>query len=633
MTPGRRGAAEHDSPRLGTVPTFARDPLLWLAVWIGLAAGLLEAFFQVAERALTTQPAWAYSIDVLWMTPVASLAVFAVAGVGATLAARTVPRIASSRLMALALIGLAVFPLLRMSLPGLHRIAALLLTIGMAVRVSDIVVATRPAAFRRLQRRSLPWMVAFVVTAAVVIPAHSAWVERRSLHALPAPPEGAPNVLLLILDTVRNRNLSLYGYERSTTPNLERVAAQGVTFDRAIAPSPWTLPSHATIFTGLWPHEHAAGWTEALSDEHSTLAEHLAGQGYATGGFVANLYYASRETGLRQGFARYEDHEATFEGIVQRSWLARSLALGVRRVAGANDLLARKSADDVNRAVLDWIGRHPDRPFFVFANYYDAHGPYLPPPPFDTAFGPIDPIGWLADGEEPSQAAADRLRTGYDASISYLDDRIGQLMDELESRGVLDNTLVVITSDHGEEFFEHGFLDHGNSLYAPALVVPLMVRYPPSVPGGTRVADAVTLRDLPRTIAQLAGMAEPGRFPGVSLQRYWANAGTIDDRPVISEVVAKPWEIEPWYPLQGGSIRSIVLGDLHYIVSEDGGEELYDVAADPAEQFDLLGAAAYADSVVRLEERLRDAFTGGADLVPRARSARTLASGRGPRNH
>src|SRR5262249_1413595 len=134
---------------------------------------------------------------------------------------------------------------------------------------------------------------------------------RSSLGRRPAPPRGAKNVLLIVLDTVRAQSLSLYGYSRDTTPNLRRIAARGVRFDQALSTAPWTAPSHASMFTGRWPHELSIGWSRPLDATHPTLAEFLSARGYKTAGFVANTTYCSYETGLDRGFARYDDYDVT----------------------------------------------------------------------------------------------------------------------------------------------------------------------------------------------------------------------------------------------------------------------------------------------------------------------------------
>jgi len=589
-------------------------PLITIAISLGFLVGLVEGLYQVADHALTREPHWAYSVDVLWMAPLGAGFVMGVLGVGGAVASRLLPRIVTSRVVLFCLVAAAGYPLLRVVGENLHRYAALLLAAGIAARLSAPGRTGDHRGWLRLPRRFLPGFAVGLMLTAAIIHVNALLSERGRMAALPDAVPGAPNVLLIILDTVRNQNLGLYGYDRPTTPNMERIAAEGVTFDRAVSPSSWTLPAHASIFTGTWPHEHGAGWSSPLGPARVTLAEHLSGVGYATAGFVANLFYTSRESGLARGFVRYEDHEISLESVAQRSWLARAVVERLRRLAGEYDLLARKSANDVNEAILAWLdSRATERPFFIFANYYDAHGPYLPPAPYDTIFGPSDPVGWLAQEEEPSEAGAARLIHSYDAALAYLDDQVGRLIDEVRRRGLLANTVVVITSDHGEEFFEHGFMDHGNSLYLPSLAVPLVIRFPPLVPAGVRVAAPVSLRDLAATIVDLAGAGAAPGIPGLSLAPLWEDSARAPDRLVLSEIDAKPWDIEEWYPLKGGTLRSIVSGRYHYIVSSDGSRELFDATRDRLEQDDLVGVAALGDSVARLDRLLIEAFRDESD--------------------
>ncbi len=167
--------------------------------------------------------------------------------------------------------------------------------------------AAAVAAFLRLVRRTVPLLAGALLTIMLVTIGGRAWSEHRAAAALPPAPAGARNVLLIVWDTVRAGNLSLYGYERPTTPNLERLAGRGVRFDLAFSTSSWTLPAHASLFTGRWPHELGVDWKSPLRDDVPTLAEYLAAHGYDTAGFAANLDYCTRETGLARGFAHYED--------------------------------------------------------------------------------------------------------------------------------------------------------------------------------------------------------------------------------------------------------------------------------------------------------------------------------------
>ena len=221
--------------------------------------------------------------------------------------------------------------------------------------------------------------------------------SNRAKSARPLPPPGSPNVLLIVLDTVAAGHLNLYGYHRPTSTTLVELAERGIRFDSAQAASSWTLPSHATIFTGRWMHELSVGWLNPLDETHPTLAEFLGNRGYATAGFVANTMYCASDTGLSRGFTHYEDFifpkfTAPQDGRSGQSRLGRfrknpAVRGGsaiARRVAALcarvwrSFVFDRKDAATVNREFLDWLSRRtePARPFFAFLNYSDAHTPY-----------------------------------------------------------------------------------------------------------------------------------------------------------------------------------------------------------------------------------------------------------------
>ncbi len=525
------------------------------------------------------------------MAPVADVVFFAGFGIIFCLMARPWPRLVSLRMAACAFAFLGFLSLLLPYYP-LHRYAKLLLAAGLAVQTARLIAA-HPQGFHALVRRTLGWMVTLVVGLAVVVYGWQQLVERRALAALPPAPPGAPNVLLIVLDTVRAQSLSLYGYARPTTPQLERLAKTGVRFERATSTSPWTLPSHATMFTGRFPHEMSADWEKPLDAAFPTLAEVLSAHGYLTAGFVANMLYCSYVYGLSRGFIHYEDYLVSPGEIVSSSSLGRTITdnYRLRRIIGNYQLLARKSAPEVSESFLRWLSGQDRRPFFVFLNYFDAHNPYLPPEPFDLRFGRKNRRGnpWLVEGWNWSPQEIQAERDAYDGSIAYLDYHFGLLFEELEKRDVLKDTLVIITSDHGEEFAEHSVMGHGNSLYLPSLHVPLLISFPRRVPAGGSVPEAVSLRDLPATVVDLLKLGSEARLPGNSLARYWAGARGLDN-PVadtlLSEVSFAP-DVPEWYPVSRGDMKSLIVAPYHYIKNGDGREELYDVDRDPLEQHDL----------------------------------------------
>lgn len=445
-----------------------------------------------------------------------------------------------------------------------------------------------PAGVRRLLPRAAAAACGVIALGTIGLVTSRALAERRAVAALGPAPAGAPNVLLLILDTVRALDLSLYGYDLPTTPQLERIGAAGAVFDRAVATTSWTNPSHAALFTGRFPHDLTADWSQGLDATHPTLAEVLRNRGYQTGGFIANTRYLSRLGGLGRGFIRYEDHPLTL-GAAVASTMAGAMHVNERaivgRVLGVRDVVARVRAPDVTRRLLRWLdGIDPERPFFATLNYMDGHAPFRAPPPFAGRF-PVRGAGTAGDSE----------RARYNDAIAYLDGQIRALLDSLERRGRLRNTILVITSDHGEELGEHGgVIGHAKSLYWPALHVPLLISFPGAVPPGVRVATAVSLREVAATILDLAGV-ERAPLPGRSLARFWlaGDSAAAAQDTVLSELTAgrdPPWRT----PVAKGDMKSVVIGTRHYIRNGDGREELFDIAADPWETRDLI---ATTDSV------------------------------------
>jgi arylsulfatase A-like enzyme len=238
------------------------------------------------------------------------------------------------------------------------------------------------------------------------------------------------------------------------------------------------------------------------------------------------------------------------------------------------------------------------RPFFAFLNYFDAHSPYLPPKPFDEMFGLKKPhvnprltptAHWAA---EEIQAELD----AYDGGIAYLDQQLALLLQELDEKGVLENTLVIITSDHGEEFYEHRVMAHGWSTYLASLHVPLLISFPGRVPEGRVVTTPVTLRDLGATVLGLLDVDRGAMFPGTSLERFWNNPGQEEmassGSPMLSELTLESSNLPEWYPIRQGDMKSLVIDRYHYIRDRAGHEEFYDFESDPLEQNNLAGSEA-----------------------------------------
>jgi arylsulfatase A-like enzyme len=590
-----------------------------LGVWLGLLTGLGEMLLLELVR-FRIQPFLGPAPPVPWMAAVTDVVMFGLLGGAAgLLAARG--RIRASTISAffvcLLLISLALH-----FREQVHPAALAVFAAGVASRMGRGVAAHWIGLHRLVRRTAIPLALAVIGVAAARPVTH--WrAERQALSELPEGRAGAPNLLLIILDTVRASSLGLYGYERETSPGLTRRARAGVTFERALSPAPWTLPSHASALTGVYPHDLRADWSVPVEAEPWTLAEALAERGYLTGGFVANRVYASRFTGLDRGFAHYDD------GVTRPSEFINSVSLGqtlgglkwLRRLTGYHESLGRKPAHVVSDEFLGWQAGVGGRPFFAFLNFFDAHDPYLPPGEFAQEFvtGPRPCDHASIDSQqmrtrEELQGCVD----AYDASILALDARLEELFLELERRGALENTLVIVTSDHGEEFGEKGVVQHGRSLNLASVHVPLVLILPGRVPAGHRVEQPVSLRDLPATVATLLGLDDmsPG---GESLVRYWSSDGVIeatgdeaagdvatgDSRDlVLAETSGLPF-MQAHNPVSRGHMQAALEGDLYFILNGDGSTELYDIVRDPWCQTDLSSLPEHRETVARLQGRLR----------------------------
>jgi len=365
------------------------------------------------------------------------------------------------------------------------------------------------------------------------------------------------------------------------------------------------------MFTGREAYQLSTNWYTPLDETDPTLAEVLSRRGYLTAGFVANLPYTNREVGLDRGFQHYEDWMVSFRQLLVSSMLIRAVTTNewVRGMVGTKELIVRKKAPEVNRRFLRWLDRRPARPFFAFLNYYDAHTPFVPPEPYRSRFAPPGaPFHSdlpLREQDLPwDPALIEGARNAYDGAIAALDASLGQLFEELDRRHLLDSTIVIVTSDHGEEFAEHGLFSHGNSLYLPSLHVPLVV-WNPRGPAGRAVGAPVSIRDIPATVLDLAGLDDLEAMPGRSLRRYWAGDTTFAE-PIYTEVRHAP-KLPAWYPSTKGDLLGVQQDWLRLIKNGDGTIEVYDIARDPLERHDLSGDATLADRIGPLRRLAEEA--------------------------
>ncbi len=421
----------------------------------------------------------------------------------------------------------------------------------------------------------------------------------------PAPAAG-PNLLFVVLDTVRADHLSLYGYERDTTPFLEELAQEAVVFTRAYSSGDMTLISHASLFTGKRADIHGAHFGPAgqppppLGEDHETLAEILAAKGYHTAAVAANHAFLNADFGLGQGFEIFDYRNPNAPLAAAPRY---SLRHAVRNALKGffpqrdSDRLARLAGPITQDATahLERLARQ-DRPFFLFVNYMDAHWPYVPPAPYDTRYPgktrDLDTLRYWALHEQvlrgngpPSAVERAHLISQYDGAIAYLDHKLEELMGELRRLDLYDDTLVIITSDHGEEFGEEGLFSHGVGVYQGLIQVPLLIKLP-GPPRAAAAEQAVNSCDVFATALEILGVSAPSGIQGEPQL-----GEEIDPRrSVISHSYPSfraPIYNERFYRIQ----TAVMSGPFKLIHSTRTDPELYDLETDPGEDRNLYDPA------------------------------------------
>jgi len=442
--------------------------------------------------------------------------------------------------------------------------------------------------------------------------------------SLPAPDSGranglrgrlaGANLLLIVLDAARAREFGSYGCPRATTPQIDRLASEGVVFDRVYTPAVYTLGAMSSVWTSQYPDRHhsAVSFSAKLPKDRLTLAEVLSGQGIATGGFVANPV-AGRMFGFERGFADFDEVFST---------------LG-------------SSGGVFRQAVPPWFAAHRQQRFFAYVHFREPHFPYDPEPPFDTKFGPEGPIAKASrrddaffrdvnQGRRPfSEQERAHLQRLYDGSLAFADQETGALRRALESLGLWEKTVVMVVADHGEELHEPGcqgercWIGHNVHVYEPSVHVPLVIRFPKgAAPAGLHVESLADLLDLAPTIADVFGVLGKGgsdrEFQGRSLLPVIA--GAAGKPAVLSRTV---WD-RPRYALREERYK-------YFYDTRSGEEHLYDLSEDPSETRDLAGreplrTAYYRQSLHHWTLRLsrRGGQSAGEEGKPSCEQCRNL---------
>jgi arylsulfatase A-like enzyme len=388
--------------------------------------------------------------------------------------------------------------------------------------------------------------------------------------------EQPKKLLLISLDTLRPDMLGCYGYPRESSPALDRIAAEGALFENAFTTAPWTLPAHASLLTGVYPGRHGAiGERNAIADGVETLATRLVERGFRTAAFV-NSFYVSRRYGFARGFQEFQYVPET----------------------------SAPAGDGMFGRALVWLAAEPRDRFFLFLHDFQVHSDYRSLPAFEQAFtrayaGPFTgrTAELLAVREGmlvPTQRDVDHLRDLYVAGIRQLDEEISVLRAFLEGAGLWERTLVVVTSDHGEEFLEHGGVLHGRTQYDEMLRIPLILRGP-GVPEGARIARPVSIVDVVPTVLALLGEARPAGIDGVDLFASDGSQLADAERLLFGEADHANHVPDITRSARGARFKLI-------LDRSSGEHALYDLAVDPRERQDV--KAANADTAKRLVAEL-----------------------------
>lgn len=466
---------------------------------------------------------------------------------------------------------------------------------------------------------------------------------------LPAAAQGAPNVVVIVVDTLRADHLSSYGYSRPTSPFLEQMSQQGTQFQDAISPSSWTLPAHQSILSGRYPHEHGQVREQMVNQNLPSLGRALAAQGYRTGAFSANTDFFCRRAGFAASFQHFEDYFYSAGDMVYRTFWGRLFfRTYVAELLGFDELPGRKKAADVNAEMWHWVGEDRQRPFFAFLNYFDVHYPYIPEQPFRSKFADdrkqqacrptwafrLNPLHRPTEFERLLQMSPECFQVQmdqYDGGVAYVDQQIASLMAELHRRSLDQNTIVVVTSDHGESFREHGLVTHGTSLYRELIHVPLLVWWPGHVPAGERIDRPISTASLPATILDLVGADVHDDYPIPSLTALWKKPSATTAWPDPVSEMAQDIYIPPQYPAYKGWLKSITDSQWHLIVAEHDPAELYDWPDDLAETRNVVesieGKTVAAEFNTKLWNQLGPTGRTKADVNPPSKPNQLATAG------
>ncbi len=483
------------------------------------------------------------------------------------------------------------------------------------------------ASGRRFALKALYGLFALVVLLSVALMAMvgNLPVEDEILTSRSGSEPGGPargegfNVVILMVDKLRRDHLGCYGYERATSPFIDEMARKGIKFNNALTQCSWTLPSVATVFTGRYPTVHGAMTkTDEMPSSWITMAEAFRNNGYSTAAFVTNPYL-KKIYNLDQGFDTYDDEflKRTFLGlaientpylhvIFQSASYSKNLLKSLLGLPVQQSWLeefdrwwsSKLNAENVNRRVLRWVKKNREHPFFLYVHYIDVHGPYYERRPFVKGESPEH--NEESNPQDESARYVNQQVNLYDGAIRYVDEQIKWLMQAFKEAGVYDNSLIILTSDHGEEFLEHGGLHHGGTLYEEQLEIPLLI-FPSGIVRESREVDPpVGLIDLFPTLNEWLSLGLPVQGRAISLKKAILDAD--DSQLKARTLLFSETDLED-------SIRSVLFQNRWKYIENNSKDtrELYDLADDPAEKKNLLAEQSALST--NLAESLNAQFT------------------------
>jgi arylsulfatase A-like enzyme len=497
-----------------------------------------------------------------------------------------------------------------------HSAAALAAAVLFAAVVAALLVLARRLAATAWPRRAL-----VVLLCVVVVTPASALFSRGGQgrdRAKPIYNHAIHHVFLIVVDTLRRDALSCYGSNGAPTPNIDRLADDGATFLSAVSASSWTLPSMCSIMSGLEPAIHGTIHSrQALDDSVRTIADMMRGDGYETSAIGCNPML-SRAHNLTQGFDEYQWYPRPADDISAGKRILRALFPEAYRV----DITTEGLSD----AAIEWARRNRDRDAFLWLHYFDPHHPYAPPKRFLPEGSPPPAMGPVFEDRKeiqaglfaPSAAQREWIKSLYLGEVRYVDEQVGRLLDALRSMGLYDDSLIILTSDHGEEFWEHGGFEHGHTLYHELLDVPLIVK-PPRSTAPARLSELVPTQGIASTIMEICGVEHDPAYMARSLAPLvQGRTGDYDVAPVFSGGLL--------YFEDRSSVTSERFKYIYSSVSRK--EQLFDRLRDPGEQHPLGPGSekALAEARNTLDEHLKKVpeardylhIRGGwqADLAP-----------------